>query len=97
MQKELNSISSFIEHRKQNMLNDLNNIIENWNNMNLNDYSDSYPFDTSFDEIVKNLNFIDNFNEIKEVHMKISNWIESLIEEELNQALEERIKNLKDN
>lgn len=62
---------------KKELIKELRDISDNWNEMNLNDDVSEYPFNESFDELIYDINS-KSFEYVKEVHTKITNWIKTL-------------------
>lgn len=62
---------------KQELIKELRHFSRNWEEMNLNGDLTDYPFDESFDSLISDINS-KPLEYIKNVHSKITNWIESL-------------------
>lgn len=78
---QLNKINDQMEKEndnKESLIKELHEISRNWDELNLNDADITYyPFELSFDELISDINS-KSYQYIKEVHLKITNWIESL-------------------
>jgi hypothetical protein len=76
----IENIKEFLENRKILLLKELKTISSNFEEMDLNDGFD-YPFNVSFDELISELSDESDYKEIKEIHSKMIERLEEVLEE----------------
>ena len=79
----LKDINSLQEIRRKNMVAEMQLIVDNWNNLSLNDGISDYPFLLPFDELFEDIKTLNNYKEIREIHYRITNWIDFLSEDDI--------------